>query len=61
VGKAVECHDCEIKMTPVLNTSVTEGLAGRRREEVFGFGVKAWFILYMIANILDVVYSGVLL
>lgn len=57
----MECHDCEIKMTPVLNTSVTEGLAGRRREEVFGFGVKAWFILYMIANILDVVYSGVLL
>lgn len=57
----MECHECEKKMTPVLDTSVTEGLAGRRREEVFGFGVKAGFILYMMANILDVVYSGVLL
>jgi hypothetical protein len=48
-------------MTPVLDTSVTEGLAGCRREEVFGFGVKAWFILYMMTNILGVVYSGVFL
>jgi hypothetical protein len=61
VGKAVECHDYEIKTTPVLDTSVIEGLAGRRKEEVFGFGVKAWFILYMMAKILDMVYSGVLL
>jgi hypothetical protein len=45
----------------LTHISATEGLAGRRKEEVFGFGVRAWCILYMMVKVLDVVHSVVLL